>query len=157
MEAFTGRAQSDHEEDKNFVKIAAEKAAEEQFSKLVSHVLQNVQVTGRHYAYTRKKDRNAALGELQSDSEIHSGDEAILKPEDRNSKHPSAGLFHKDGVAERMYDLQESVRQEMQRMDGEVGESEIAKFFKTLKEMKRNKHFHEFQLFHDEAIKKGLS
>ena len=123
----------------------------------MSHVLQNVQVTGRHYAYARKKDRNAKGGQVQSDSEIHSGDEALLKQDDRDSKHPSAGLFHKDGVAERMYDLQESVRQEMQRMDGEVGESEIAKFFKTLKEMKRNKHFHEYQLFHDEAIKNGLS
>ena len=49
----SGNNDSSSSDDGEGVKEAAEKAAEAQFSSLVSHVLQSVQVTGRAYEYKK--------------------------------------------------------------------------------------------------------
>ena len=44
----------------------------------------------------------------------------------------------------------------MQKMQGRLGENKTRKFLQTLKEMKDNKHFKEFFLFHEKSLKTGL-
>jgi len=91
-------------------KHAAEKAAEEQFSALVNHVLKTVQVTGRAYE----------SNDLSENSDISSG-EKLVTEEDKGNNFVSNGLFHKDGVSERVYDLQECLAREMHRIKGGSG------------------------------------
>ena len=67
------------------------------------------------------------------------------------------GLFHKGAVKEQKYDLHESMVNEIQRMEKQNGVPDTkAKFKQCLNEMRNNKHFKEFFLFHEEALRTGL-
>ena len=67
------------------------------------------------------------------------------------------GLFRKDLVKELRYDLNKSVVEELKKMKGNDMNSERENFRKVLKEMKINKHFKEFFLFHEQSLQKGLT
>jgi len=67
------------------------------------------------------------------------------------------GLFHKDSVVERYYNLEDAVAQEMMKMQGdEVFESERVRLLQRLKEMRENSHFRDFFIQHEASLRKGL-
>ena len=63
------------------------------------------------------------------------GRQEIKEDEKKGEKFPVNGLFHKDGIKETAFDLQQSLWQDMQKMQGMGGENKITKFLNTLKEM----------------------
>ena len=68
-----------------------------------------------------------------------------------------AGLFHKEGVSPRAYNLAESVQKEMVLMQGKALQTEEEVFDQNIEVMKKNKCFQEFMLQHQNAIINGLS
>ena len=144
---------------------AANQYAEDQFSALVSHVLQDTHVTGgRAYSLSKPNTNVPKESDENKSSKDSNEDEVAMEGFGQGKGDNSAalnGLFHKDGVIERKYDLQESIVQEMHRMKNnkqtQQGEENKVNFMQVLHEMEHNRHFREYFLFHEASLANGLS
>ena len=135
----------------------------------MSHVLQDTHVTGgRAYSLSKPNVTNKNPPNKDSDengsSKDSNEDEVAMEDFGQGKGDNSAalnGLFHKDGVIERKYDLQESIVQEMHRMKNnkqtQQGEENKVNFMQVLHEMEHNRHFREYFLFHEASLANGLS